>query len=396
MAPDSSERRSYTAIPSFGQRRLWVLDRLLPGGRVYNELRVDRMRGPLDVAALAASIDSLVARHDVLRTRFEVVDGEPRQVVAASLEVPLPVDDLTSIPEHEREAAAREILEREAAIGFDLERGPMLRMRLVRLSPDEHWLAQIVHHIVTDRWSSGIICRELSLLYEAHARGVAPALKELPVQYADYAVWQHEFLHGAALEREVGYWRRALADLPALDLLTDRPRPPVQDHRGGRDVFEVDASTLAALRALGRREGATLFMVLVAAFHVLLHRYTGQEDLAVGVPIAGRNKPELEELIGFFVNTMVLRGDLRGEPSFVAYLARVRQVALDAYSHQDVPFEKLVEVLAPAATCRAIRCSRWRSRCRTTRRTAGRFRASRPSMWPASAAKARNSISRSR
>jgi non-ribosomal peptide synthetase component F len=205
-----------------------------------------------------------------------------------------------------------------------------------------------MHHIITDRWTSAILTRELSTLYAAFAAGEPSRLPELPVQYADYAIWQREWMQGETLEREIAHWRRALANLPALELPLDRPRPAVPEHRGGRFMFEIDAATVRGLKELGRSEGATLFMTLLAAFFVLLHRYSGQEDFAVGVPIAGRNKPELEDLLGFFVNTLVLRGDLSGDPAFRTCLARVRKFALDAYSHQDVPFEKLVEALAPA------------------------------------------------
>ena len=338
----------YAAIPSFGQQRLWMLDRLLPDKSVYNTLRVDRLTGVLDVAALQRALNEIVCRHDVLRTSFAVSDGELNQVIAAASPLVLEVEDLASVPAAARETRARSRAEDEAALPFDLDRGPLLRARLLRLSAGEHWLLLTLHHIISDRWSSAILARELSLLYGAFSRGDASPLGELPVQYADFAVWQRERLQGDALERLLAYWKPALAELPTLELPTDRPRPPVASHRGGRLAFEIDEGLTRALKELGRREGATLFMTLLAAFQVLLCRYSGQEDLAVGVPIAGRNRRELEELIGFFVNTIVLRGDLSGEPTFNAYLARVRRRALDAYAHEDLPFEKLVELLAPS------------------------------------------------
>ena len=222
-----------------------------------------------------------------------------------------------------------------------------MRARLLRLTPSEHWLLLTLHHIVTDGWSSGVLRRELTTLYNAYHRGEPSPLPTLPVQYADYALWQRQWLQGAVLEKQLGFWRHALADLPTLDLPTDRPRPATASYRGACVNFEVPESLTRSLKALSRREGVTLFMTLLAAYQILLFRYSGQEDIAVGVPIAGRTRLELEGLIGFFVNTLVLRGDLSGEPSFKTYLARVRVRALDAYEHQDLPFEKLVEELAP-------------------------------------------------
>ena len=338
----------YVAAASFGQQRLWMLDRLLPNRSVYNEAAVYRLTGALDVATLARGLNEIVYRHDVLRTSFAVVDGDVSQVVAAALPLALGVEDLTGLPAPERETRARGLAATEAALPFDLDRGPLIRARLLRLAPGEHWLLLTLHHIIFDRWSSAVLARELSLLYGAYIRGEACPLGELPVQYADYADWQRERLTGGALRRLLAYWKPALAELPTLELPTDRPRPPVASHRGGRITFEIDETLTRALKELCRREGATLFMTLLAAFQVLLHRYSGQEDIAVGAPVAGRHRQVLEGLIGFFVNTVVLRGDLRGLPAFDTYLARVRRTALDTYAHDDLPFEKLVEALAPS------------------------------------------------
>ena len=337
-----------TAVTSFGQQRLWLIDRLLPGKPLYNESRTERIRGPLDPATLQRALDAIVERHDILRTRFAVIDGEPHQVIAAGGSIVLALEDVAGATADEREANARRAAEVEAARLFDLERGPLLRMRLLRLAPDEHWLVITMHHIVCDGWTSGVLRRELSALYTAFAQGLPSPLPELPVQYADYAVWQREWMQGDALAREIAYWRGQLAGVPVLELTLDRPRPAVLTHRSGRTPVVVDAELLRGLKELARREGATLFMTLFSAYLVLLGRYSGQDDIAVGVPIAGRNRPELEGLIGFFVNTLVLRGDHAGDPTFIELLARVRSTALDAYSHQDVPFEKLVEVLAPS------------------------------------------------
>jgi amino acid adenylation domain-containing protein len=338
----------YVFPPSFGQQQLWLLDRLLPDGSVYNVPAVMRLIGALDVEALQEALLELVRRHEVLRTRFEVEHALPMQVIAPELKLRLEVEDLGALPVEEREAEARQRAQEEAALSFDLERGPLLRARLLRLGEAEHWLLLTLHHIVTDGWSSGILRRELSVLYEAFREGKPTPLPELPVQYADYAVWQREWLRGEVLEEQLSYWKHALADLPVLELPTDRPRPAVASNRGGRLGFELGEDLTRALKELGRREGATLFMTLLAAFQVLLYRYTAQEDVAVGVPLAGRRRPELEGLIGFFVNMLVLRGDLSGQPSFKEHLARVRTRALAAYAHQDMPFAKLVEELAPA------------------------------------------------
>ncbi len=340
---------SAQAFPlSFSQQRLWVLDRLLPMGAVYNVARALRLRGELDGKALQRALDELIHRHEAVRTRFEERDGEPVQVIDSQLGVPIEVEDLSALASEEREAEAERRALAEAQAPFDLERGPLIRARLLRLGPSEYWLLFTLHHIVTDGWSMGVLARELSALYGAYRRGEASPLAELPVQYVDYALWQRQWLQGPVLDEQLAYWRQALAELPVLELPTDRPRPPAASHCGARFAFELDEELTRAVKALGRREGATLFMTVFAAFQVLLYRYSGQEDFAVGVPVAGRSRPELEGLIGFFVNTLVLRADLSGAPSFKEYLARVRERALDAYAHQDIPFEKLVEHLAPS------------------------------------------------
>ncbi|MEP7183679.1 MAG: amino acid adenylation domain-containing protein, partial [Betaproteobacteria bacterium] len=314
---------------------------------VYNEGWVHRLTGQLDVGALERALSEIFGRHDVLRTRFAMIRGELHQVVAPASPQALAIEDIGGIPAEEREAHARTRVQREIALPFDLERGPLLRARLYRFAPGEHWLVLTVHHIAFDGWSSAVLAGDLSALYTAFSRRESTPLRELPIQYADYSEWQRERLIGETLERLFGYWTPALADLPALDLPTDRPRPPVASYRGGQVEFEIDEGLTHSLKELSRREGVTLFMTLLAAFQVLLYRWSGQEDVAVGAPIAGRTRVEVEPLIGFFVNTMVLRGDLRGNPSFRAFLARVRGTALDAYAHSDLPFEKLVLRLAP-------------------------------------------------
>ncbi len=339
---------SLTADLSFGQQRLWVLSRLLPDkSAAYNTARAQRLSGSLDVGTLRRALNEVARRHETLRTTFSVIDGVPKQVIHQELVLDLPVEDLSVLPATERETAARQRAMREAVQVFDLERGPLIRARLLRLSADEHWLLIAMHHIITDRWSAAVLARETSELYAAFLRDEPSPLSELPVQYADYSVWQRQWADGETLQPHLAYWRQALAELSGLQLATDHPRPAIADYASGQVNFEINAMLTQALKELSRRERVTMFMTLLAAFQVLLYRYSGQDDIAVGVPIAGRSRPELEQLIGFFVNTLVLRGDLRGEPAFTAYLRGVRQTALDAYAHQDLPFEKLVDDLAP-------------------------------------------------
>ena len=332
---------------SFAQQRLWLLDRLIPLGSVYNNPHVSCLTGDLDRHALEDALNEVVRRHEALRTRFGIQDGEPVQVIAPALRIALPIDDLSQLPPDERESAAKARATEDASRPFDLERGLLIRGRLIRLAPTVHWLVIVWHHIVTDGWSAGVLTRELATLYSAYRQGQPSPLPPLAVQYADFAQWQRQRLHGPTLEKLVAYWRGALAGLPTLELPTDRPHPSAASFRGGRVDLELPEPLVRSLKALSRRESATLFMTVLAAYQVLLHRYSGQDDIAVGVPTAGRSRSELEPMIGFFVNTLVLRGDLHGNPSFREYLSRVRAQALAAYAHQELPFEKLVEELAP-------------------------------------------------
>ena len=333
---------------SFAQERLWFLEQLEPGNTAYNIAAAYRLRGPLDVAALERSLNEIVRCHEVLRTTFATMDGRPVQVIAPEMSLTLPVEDLQELPEAEREAEAQRLLTEEAQRPFDLEKGPLLRAALLRLDEEEHVLLLTMHHIVSDGWSMGVFNRELAVLYEAFSVGKPSPLPELPIQYADFAVWQREWLQGEVLEEQLAYWREHLGgDLSVLELPTDRPRPAAQSFRGATQSFVLSGDLTESLKALSRREGVTLFMTLLAAFKTLLYRYTGQEDVVVGSPIAGRNRSEIEGLIGFFVNTLVLRTDLSGNPTFRELLERVREVALGAHARQDLPFEKLVEALQP-------------------------------------------------
>ncbi|HEV2736012.1 MAG TPA: condensation domain-containing protein, partial [Longimicrobiaceae bacterium] len=310
--------------------------------------RPPRRPGARDTAALRASLDELVRRHEALRTVFAEQGGEPVQVVLDPAPVPLPVVDLSGVPEAEREGRAERLALEEALVPFDLARGPLLRSTLLRLGGEDHVLLLTMHHVVSDAWSMGVLVREVFVLYDAFSRGEPSPLPELPVQYADYAVWQRAWLSGETLERQLAWWRERLAGAPPrLELPVDRPRPAVLGHRGAVRSLRIDAAAADRLRALGRQEGATLFMTLLAGFAVLLGRWSGQADVVVGTPIANRTRRETEGLIGFFLNTLALRTDLSGDPTFRELLARVREATLGAYAHQDLPFERILEELQP-------------------------------------------------
>ncbi|MFL6203382.1 MAG: condensation domain-containing protein, partial [Thermoanaerobaculia bacterium] len=330
---------------SFGQERLWFLEQLSPGSAAYNVPAALRLRGPLNVPALLGALRAAVDRHESLRTTFGTAAGRPVQVIAPSLDVQVPLIDLGALPEAEREAAALALARAETRTPFRLDRGPLVRSLLLRLGGEDHVLVLTVHHIVSDEWSMNVLTGELAALYS----GVAVSqLPPLPVQYADYAQWLRGWLQGEVLERELAWWRQALAGAPTvLDLPTDRPRPAVQSFRGTRQTVEWPGGLLPAIAAYSRSQGATVFMTLLAAFQALLGRYTGQSDLLVGSTIAGRSRIELEGLIGFFVNSLVLRGTLDWNAGFRDLLAQVRERTLGAYAHQDLPFERIVEELQP-------------------------------------------------
>nr|WP_244224482.1 non-ribosomal peptide synthetase [Corallococcus sicarius] len=337
------------ALPlSFAQQRLWFLDQLEPGSTVYNVPSAVKLTGTLDVAALERSFDALVRRHESLRTTFRIESGAPVQVIDPQGHARLKVVDLRTLPEAHREVEARRLAQDASQHPFNLEQGPLLRTSLLLLSEQEHVLVLVMHHIISDGWSMGLLVHELTELYAAFSQGQTPRLPELPLQYADHAVWQREWLQGEVLEAQLGYWKERLEGAPRLlELPTDKPRPAVQSLEGAFAPFSLGRELSQAVHVLGRREGVTPFMVLLAAFQAVLARYSGQDDVSIGSPIAGRTRAETEGLIGFFVNTLVLRTRLDGHPSFRELLARVREVTLGAYAHQDVPFEKLVEELRP-------------------------------------------------
>ena len=334
-----------SAEVSFAQQRLWFLDQIEENRALYNVPRAMRLSGALDIPALQRALNELVARHEPFRTYFASVDGVLRQFIDEKAELPLAHIDLSA---DEREDRANQIIRAESLRPFDLARGPIIRASLLRLDEHEHILLLCTHHIVSDAWSAGILFRELEALYNAFLTGESSPLKPLPIQYADYAEWQRKWLQGEVLETQLSYWKNQLHNVTGiLDLPTDRPRAAGQLSRGAYKVHTLSSDLSSRLAELSKREGATLFMTLLAAFQTLLWRYSNQDDIVVGSPIAGRNRVEIEDLIGFFINTLVLRASLSGNPTFGALLDQVKETAVGAYAHQDLPFEKLVEELQP-------------------------------------------------
>lgn len=344
---NSEEEEVFVFPASFAQQRLWFIDQLLPGNTFYNVPTVLRLTGSLNLTALEQTFNEVVRRHEALRTRFGIVEGQPIQAIAPRLKIPLPVIDLQKLPADRREADARRLVTEASVRPFDLSQGPLLRLMLLKLDETEHILLLNLHHIVSDDWSMGVLIRELKAIYTAFAVQQPSPLPELPLQYADFAHWQREWLQGEVLETQLSYWRQQLDGIPVLNLPTAQPQLGIQSYRGATQFLELPKSVTEALEALAQQEGATLFMTLLAAFQALLYHYTQQEDIVVGSPVANRNRSETEGLIGFFVNSLVLRTDLSGNPTFRQLLSRVREVTLGAYAHQDLPFEKLVEELHP-------------------------------------------------
>ena len=333
---------------SFAQARLWFLDQLQPNSAFYNIPTALRLSGQLNVTALESNINEIIRRHEALRTNFTTIEGQPIQVIASTLELKLLFVDLQNLPFDEREVEAQRLATNEAQQPFDLEREPLVRVMVLQLGSSEYVFLLIVHHIIFDGWSTGVFIRELAALYEAKCTGKPLILPELPVQYADFAVWQRYWLTGEVLETQLNYWKQQLKDAPTLlELPTDRPRPAVQTFRGTHQYIALSLELSEALAELSKRTGVTLFMTLYAAFVTLLYRYTGSDDIVIGTPVANRTRQEIEGLIGFFVNTLALHTDLSGNPIFEQLLRRVREVALQAYTHQDLPFEQLVEALQP-------------------------------------------------
>jgi hypothetical protein len=332
---------------SFAQQRLWFLDQLMPGNPFYNVSTAVRLRGALQIDALERSLHEVVKRHESLRTTFSEMNGQPVQIISSVGRLEMKYIDLRCFRTHEREERIRELANREAQRPFDLTHGPLLRTSLLLIEKEEHVLLLSMHHIISDGWSTNVLMREIAKFYIDLAQGRSSHLPTLPIQYADYALWQRQQLQGEVLHKHVLYWQRRLHDLPELILPTDHSRPPVLRLQGAHHSFRLSSSLSSSLRELSQRENVTLFMTLLAAFQVLLAGYSGQEDIVIGVPTANRTRAETEGLIGFFLNTLVLRTDLSGDPRFCDLLSRVREITLEAYMHQELPFEKLVEVLRP-------------------------------------------------
>jgi FkbH-like protein len=333
---------------SFAQQRQWLLDQLEPGSAAYNMPAAIRLRGRFDRAVLERALREIVARHESLRTTFPSFDGMPVQVISPETALDLPLVDLGAVAEDAREIEARRLIVAEAQTAFDLSRGPLLRVKVLRLGDEDHVVLYTMHHIISDGWSMRVLMREMSVLYDAFSQGERSPLAALPVQYADYAVWQRRWLRDEVLAAQTGYWKQQLTGAPPLiDLPTDRPRPPVQSLQAAKQTLELPGELSTALRELSGRAGVTLFMTLLAAFQALLSRFTGQENIVVGTATANRIRPEIESLIGYFANNLALHTELSGNPTFHELLLRVREVALGAYTHQDLPFEKLLEELRP-------------------------------------------------
>ncbi|MBN3924782.1 non-ribosomal peptide synthetase, partial [Nostoc sp. NMS4] len=333
---------------SYAQQRLWFLDQLQPNSSFYNIPIALHLVGTLKVAALEQSLREIIDRHEALRTNFVIVDGKPSQIIQIETNWTVSVVELQYLSPAEQEIARQQLAQEQALLPFDLANQALFRATLVVLSETEHFLLVCMHHIVSDGWSMGVFVKELAVLYNAYSQGQPSPLPPLPIQYADFAIWQRNWLQGDVLQTQLSYWQQQLANAPALlSLPTDRPRPAVQTFNGAHQEFTLSKELTARLAQLSQQQGVTLFMTLLAAFDTLLYRYTGQEDILVGSPIANRDRSEIEGLIGFFVNTLVMRTNLAGNPSFSELLTRVREMAMDAYSHQNLPFEMLVEALQP-------------------------------------------------
>ncbi|MDJ0732574.1 MAG: amino acid adenylation domain-containing protein [Nostocaceae cyanobacterium] len=340
--PENGETEVYVFPASFGQKRLWFLDQLEPGSPFYNLPFAVRLKGNLNIPILEKSFQTIVERHEALRTALITVNGEPVQAIAPEIKLTIPVVDLEGFPESERENQALQIATQEAQSPFVLSEFPLVRVKLLRLQEQEHILLLSVHHTVFDGWSIGILLKELAAVYTAFSTGQAVILPDLPLQYADYSMWQQEWLQGEVLEKQLGYWQQQLADISPLQLPTDKPRPASQTYEGETYSWQIPPDLTTALEGLSQRAGVTLFMTLLAAFNSLLYRYTGHDDIVVGSAIANRTWAESEGIIGLFVNTLALRTQIDGNPSFEELLGRVRDTTLAAYAHQDLPFEKLV------------------------------------------------------
>ncbi|MBW4431907.1 MAG: amino acid adenylation domain-containing protein [Pelatocladus maniniholoensis HA4357-MV3] len=341
-------RKSNCFPLSFAQQMLWILDQLQPGNSAHHIPIILRLTGSLNIAALLQTFNEIISRHEALRSNFQTFEGQPIAVISEEKPITLSIFDISDLAENQQQAEIKQQAAQEAQQPFDISNDHLLRVKLLRLGEEEHIVLLTIHHIVFDGWSIGVLVEELAKLYQAFCNGQPSPLPTLPIQYVDFAVWQRQWLQGEVLKSQISYWRKQLENAPrVLELPTDYPRPAVQTYRGATYSFELSKELSVSLNKLSQQQGSTLFMTLLAGFQILLWRYTGQQDIVVGSPIANRNREEIEELIGFFVNTLVLRTNLAGNPSFEELLKQVREVALGAYAHQDLPFELLVEQLQP-------------------------------------------------
>ncbi|OYD86515.1 non-ribosomal peptide synthetase, partial [Nostoc sp. 'Peltigera membranacea cyanobiont' 213] len=348
-APPILRRTENAELPlSYAQQRLWFLDQFEPNSASYNIPFGLRLVGSVNVDALQQSLIEIIHRHEALRTNFITVDGQAAQIIQQETNWTLSVVDLQHLPVTEQEIAAQKLVKQQAFEPFDLASEALIRATLIVLSQTEQWLLVCMHHIVSDGWSIGVFVQELQAIYNAYSQSEPSPLLPLPIQYADFALWQRQWLVGEVLNSQLSYWQEQLANVPTfLPLPTDRPRPVVQTFNGANMEFSLSVELTQKLVKLSHKQGCTLFMTLLAAYNTLLYRYTGQTDILVGTPIANRDRTEIEGLIGFFVNTLVMRTDLSENPSFNELLPRLREMALSAYAHQDLPFEMLVEALQP-------------------------------------------------
>ncbi|MBZ5493599.1 MAG: hypothetical protein LAO76_21995 [Acidobacteriia bacterium] len=336
----------YMFPASFGQRRLWLNEQKNPGRALYNIPYAVRAKGPLDLDAFHRSVHEVVRRHESLRTRFVPIDGNPQQAILAELDFDVPLIDLRSLPAKEREQEAQRLVQADITAPFDMGTAPLWRVTLFRLQEQEHVILLVMHHIISDGWSMGVMLSEMSIIYTAFLAGKPSPLPELPIQYADFSEWERELLAGKGLQPQLDYWTKRLSGTPALKLPYDRPKKSSTPTKGGAYFFRVEADLAEGLRQLGQRQNATLHMTLLAAYQTLLYRYTGQQDIAVGNNIARRNRPTVEGLIGYLSTNVIMRTKLQGDWSFSELLSNVRETALGAYAHQDIPLDRVVQELA--------------------------------------------------
>ena len=333
---------------SFGQKRLWFLDKLMPGNPIYNTPFTVKVSGKLDKTVLEKSINEIIRRHDILRTVFVEIDKEPFQEILAELKIQVGYFDLRHFSGDDLETETKKYIQVEAKHSFNLSSAPLIRSVLLQVKDEEYFFLLTMHHIVSDGWSMGVFMKELRELYQAFSKGKSSPIPDLSIQYCDYAVWQQTWMDEDALKDQIEYWQEQLKGIPDLiDLPTDYPRPLIQSSSGSTHTFYLNKKLVQATKEFVRDKDVTLFMFLISVFQVLLHRYSGQEDFTVGTPVANRNKSEMEGLIGFFINSLIIRANLNGNPVFDDFLQQNKQTTLAAFSNQDVSFEKLVEILQP-------------------------------------------------